>query len=199
VDAIARFDYPRELLDIQVLDDSTDETQEVARGCVERYQSARICRSTICIATTGSGFKAGALAAGLESATGEFVAIFDADFVPSPDFLRRTLPYLVDPRIAMVQARWTYLNRDYSTLTEIETILLDGHFVMEHGARSRSGTFFNLTARPACGAAARSTMPEAGSTIRSPKIPISLTARSFAAGSSSTCPISNAPPSCLWR
>ncbi len=143
VDAVARFDYPGELLDIQVLDDSTDETQQVARGCVERYQALGLPIRYL-HRNDRTGFKAGALAAGLESATGEFVAIFDADFLPSPDFLRRTLPYLVDPRIAMVQTRWTYLNRDYSTLTEIETILLDGHFVMEHGARSRSGTFFNF-------------------------------------------------------
>ena len=84
------------------------------------------------------------MAEGLNSATGEFIAIFDADFLPSPDFLRRTLPYLADPKIGMVQTRWTYLNRDYSALTEVESILLDGHFVIEHGARSRSGRFFNF-------------------------------------------------------
>src|SRR5260370_4074420 len=143
VGGVARFDYPRGLLDIQVLDDSTDETREVARGCVERYQALGLPIRYL-HRNDRTGFKAGALAEGLESATGEFVAIFDADFLPSPDFLRRTLPYLADPRIAMVQTRWTYLNRDYSTLTEIETILLYGHFVMEHGARSRSGTFFNF-------------------------------------------------------
>jgi cellulose synthase/poly-beta-1,6-N-acetylglucosamine synthase-like glycosyltransferase len=143
VDAVARFDYPRELLEIQVLDDSTDETQQVARACVERYQALGLPIHYL-HRNDRSGYKAGALAAGLESATGEFVAIFDADFVPSPDFLRRTLPYFRDPKIAMVQARWTYLNRHYSSLTEVETILLDGHFVMEHGARSRSGSFFNF-------------------------------------------------------
>jgi len=143
VDTIVRFDYPRELLDIQVLDDSTDETTQVARTCVERYQALGMPIHYL-HRNDRTGFKAGALAEGLKSATGEFVAIFDADFVPAPDFLRRALPYLVDPRIAMVQARWTYLNRDYSALTEVETILLDGHFVMEHGARSRSGTFFNF-------------------------------------------------------
>jgi cellulose synthase/poly-beta-1,6-N-acetylglucosamine synthase-like glycosyltransferase len=143
VDAVARFDYPRELLDIQVLDDSTDETQEVARSCVERYQALGLPIHYL-HRNDRTGYKAGALAAGLLSATGEFVAIFDADFVPMPDFLRRTLPYFTDSRIAMVQTRWTYLNRDYSALTEVETILLDGHFVMEHGARSRSGTFFNF-------------------------------------------------------
>ncbi len=85
------------------------------------------------------------MAAGLESAQGEFIAIFDADFLPGADFLRRTLPYMVgDPRMAMAQTRWTYLNRDYSALTEVESILLDGHFVIEHGARARSGVFFNF-------------------------------------------------------
>src|ERR1700732_4642589 len=143
VDAVARFDYPRELLDIQVLDDSTDETQEVARGCVERYQALGLPIHYL-HRNDRTGFKAGALSEGLKSATGEFVAIFDADFVPAADFLRRALPYLADPRIAMVQERWTYLNRHYSKLTEVETILLDGHFVMEHGARSRSGSFFNF-------------------------------------------------------
>jgi len=94
--------------------------------------------------TNREGYKAGALADGLKSATGEFVAIFDADFQPSPDFLRLTLPYFSDPNLAMVQTRWTYLNRDYSALTEVESILLDGHFVIEHGARARSGRFFNF-------------------------------------------------------
>ena len=125
---------------------STDETVEVARAaCVERYQALGLSRSTTCTRNDRTGFKAGALEARLKSARpSEFVAIFDADFVPSPDFLRRTLPYFVDKKIAMVQTRWTYLNSHYSALTEVETILLDGHFVMEHGARSRSGDFFNF-------------------------------------------------------
>src|SRR4029077_5968384 len=90
------------------------------------------------------GYKAGALAEGLKSARGECIAIFDADFQPGPDFLRLTVPYFTDPGLAMVQTRWTYLNRDYSALTEVESILLDGHFVIEHGARARSGRFFNF-------------------------------------------------------
>ena len=143
VDAVARFDYPRELLDIQVLDDSTDETQQVARACVERYQALGVPIRYL-HRDHREGYKAGALAEGLASASGEFVAIFDADFLPGPDFLRLTLPYFVDPKIAMVQSRWTYLNRDYSALTEVESILLDGHFVIEHGARSRSHHFFNF-------------------------------------------------------
>ncbi len=143
LDTVASFDYPRELLEIQVLDDSTDETREVARACVERHQALGVNVHYL-HRTNREGYKAGALAEGLKSATGEFIAIFDADFVPSPDFLRRTLPYFNSPEIAMVQTRWTYLNRDYSALTQVESILLDGHFVIEHGARARSGVFFNF-------------------------------------------------------
>ena len=147
VDAVAQFDYPRELLDIQVLDDSTDETQQVARACVERHAAEGLPIVYI-HRTNRQGFKAGALENGLRTARGEFVAIFDADFIPQADFLRRTIPYFLDPNggggIGMVQARWTYLNSDYSLLTRVETILLDGHFVIEHGGRSRRGTFFNF-------------------------------------------------------
>lgn len=143
VEAVSRFDYPRELLDVQVLDDSTDETQQVARDCVERFAAQGISISYI-HRTNRSGYKAGALENGLKTAQGEFVAIFDADFLPAPDFLRRSIPYFQNDKIGMVQARWTYLNRDYSLLTQVETILLDGHFVVEHGARSRRGTFFNF-------------------------------------------------------
>ena len=147
VDAISRFDYPRELLDIQVLDDSTDETRQVAGDCVDRYAARGLPISYI-HRTNREGFKAGALENGLRTSKGEYVAIFDADFVPDADFLRLTIPYFMNPDggagIGMVQTRWTYLNSDYSLLTNVETILLDGHFVVEHGARSRRGTFFNF-------------------------------------------------------
>jgi cellulose synthase/poly-beta-1,6-N-acetylglucosamine synthase-like glycosyltransferase len=143
IEAISRFDYPRELLDIQILDDSTDDTQQVASACVDRF-AAQGLPIVYIHRTNRRGFKAGALENGLKTARGEFVAIFDADFLPEPDFLRRTIPYFQDNEIGMVQARWTYLNRDYSLLTQVETILLDGHFVVEHGARSRRGTFFNF-------------------------------------------------------
>jgi cellulose synthase/poly-beta-1,6-N-acetylglucosamine synthase-like glycosyltransferase len=143
VEAVSRFDYPRELLDIQVLDDSTDETTQLARACIERF-AAQGLPIVYIHRTNREGFKAGALENGLKTAEGEFVAIFDADFLPEPDFLRRTTPYFQNPAIGMVQARWTYLNRDYSLLTQVETILLDGHFVVEHGGRSRRGTFFNF-------------------------------------------------------
>jgi len=147
VDAVSQFDYPRELLDIQVLDDSTDETREVARACVERHAAMGLPIVYI-HRTNREGFKAGALEHGLTTAQGEFVAIFDADFIPTCDFLRRTIPYFLAPgsgeNIGMVQTRWTYLNSDYSLLTRVETILLDGHFVIEHGGRSRRGTYFNF-------------------------------------------------------
>src|SRR5256885_9297782 len=143
VEAVSRFDYPHELLDIQVLDDSTDETCEVARACVERHGAQGI-PITYIHRSNRHGFKAGALENGLKPAYGELITIFDADFIPEADFLRRTIPYFQNPKIGMAQTRWTYLNRDYSLLTQVETILLDGHFVVEHGARSRRGTFFNF-------------------------------------------------------
>jgi len=159
VDAVSHFDYPRELLDVQVLDDSSDETREVARGCVERYQALGF-PVTYHHRANREGFKAGALQEGMKQARGEFVAIFDADFIPPPDFLRRSLPYFQDPTVGMVQTRWTYLNSDYSLLTEVETILLDGHFVIEHGARSRRGTFFNFNGT--AGAWRRTAIEDAG-------------------------------------
>jgi cellulose synthase/poly-beta-1,6-N-acetylglucosamine synthase-like glycosyltransferase len=143
IEAVAQFDYPRELLEIQVLDDSTDETQVVARNCVERYQDLGVSITYI-HRDHRQGFKAGALQEGLTSATGEFVTIFDADFIPPVDFLRRTVPYFVDPKLAMVQTRWSYVNRNYSALTEVEAILLDGHFAIEHSSRYRSRLFFNF-------------------------------------------------------
>jgi cellulose synthase/poly-beta-1,6-N-acetylglucosamine synthase-like glycosyltransferase len=143
VETVAQFDYPRELLEIQVLDDSTDETQEVARNCVERFQALGV-PITYLHRDNREGFKAGALQEGLASASGEFIAIFDADFIPPADFLRRTVPYFADAKLGMAQTRWSYINRHYSPLTEVEAILLDGHFVVEHSARFRSGLFFNF-------------------------------------------------------
>jgi len=143
IEAVCALDYPRERLQIQVLDDSTDETREVASAIVERYAAlghdiAYIHR------TNREGFKAGALDAGLRTAKGEFVAIFDADFVPPQDWLMSVIHHFAEPEIGMVQTRWTHLNRNYSMLTQIEAILLDGHFVLEHGARARAGEFFNF-------------------------------------------------------
>ncbi len=143
VDSICKLDYPREKLDIQVLDDSTDETVEVARAVVERY-AALGHPISYHHRDNREGFKAGALQEGLKSAKGEFVAIFDADFVPPPDWLHRVIHHFTDPKVGMVQSRWTHLNRNYSFLTEVEAILLDGHFILEHGGRSRSHVFFNF-------------------------------------------------------
>jgi cellulose synthase/poly-beta-1,6-N-acetylglucosamine synthase-like glycosyltransferase len=141
--AVCRLDYPREKLQIQVLDDSTDETVNLARGLVEHYASQGF-PVTYHHRTNRAGFKAGALHEGLKSATGELVAIFDADFVPPADFLQRTIHHFTDPKIGMVQTRWTHINRNYSFLTEVEAILLDGHFVLEHSGRARSNVFFNF-------------------------------------------------------
>jgi len=143
LDSVCRLDYPKEKLDIQLLDDSTDETTEVARALVERY-AALGNPVTYIHRENRHGFKAGALEAGLKSAKGEFVAIFDADFVPPPDFLRKCIDHFTDPKVGMVQTRWTHINRNYSLLTEVEAILLDGHFVLEHSGRARSGVFFNF-------------------------------------------------------
>ena len=143
LDAVCRLDYPREKLDIQLLDDSTDETIEVARILVDRY-AALGHPVTYLHRDNREGYKAGALAEGLKTAKGEFVAIFDADFVPPPDFLLKCIDHFTNPKVGMVQTRWTHINRNYSVLTEVEAILLDGHFVLEHSARSRSGVFFNF-------------------------------------------------------
>jgi cellulose synthase/poly-beta-1,6-N-acetylglucosamine synthase-like glycosyltransferase len=143
VEAICRLQYPKDKLDIQVLDDSTDETVTVAHDLVERY-AALGHPITYIHRTNREGFKAGALANGLKTARGEFVAIFDADFTPPEDFLLRTVDHFTDPNVGMVQTRWTHINRHYSFLTEVEAMLLDGHFVLEHSGRARSGVFFNF-------------------------------------------------------
>jgi cellulose synthase/poly-beta-1,6-N-acetylglucosamine synthase-like glycosyltransferase len=143
IESVCAMEYPREKLEIQVLDDSTDETTAVASAIVERY--AALGYPIVYIHRTNRyGFKAGALDAGLKVGKGEFVAIFDADFVPPPDWLMNVIHHFTDPEIGMVQTRWTHLNREYSMLTRIEAILLDGHFILEHGARSRTGDFFNF-------------------------------------------------------
>ena len=143
IDAVCEIDYPRELLEIQVLDDSTDETTEIAELAVRRH-AARGFDISYLHRVDRRGYKAGALEAGLKVAKANFIAIFDADFVPSRDFLRKTLPHFTDAKVGMVQARWGHINQDYSLLTKIQSILLDAHFVLEHGGRNRAGCFFNF-------------------------------------------------------
>jgi cellulose synthase/poly-beta-1,6-N-acetylglucosamine synthase-like glycosyltransferase len=143
IESVCAIAYPRALLEIQVLDDSTDETQSIAEFAVRRYAAQGIDIKYYHRANR-IGFKAGALEAGLKLARGEFIAIFDADFIPTRDFLNRLMPHFTDPHVGMVQARWGHINQDYTLLTKIQSILLDGHFVLEHGGRNRSGRFFNF-------------------------------------------------------
>jgi cellulose synthase/poly-beta-1,6-N-acetylglucosamine synthase-like glycosyltransferase len=143
IDCICRLKYPKDKLDIQVLDDSTDETVEVVRNLVERY-AALGHPISYHHRSNREGFKAGALQEGMKTAKGEFIAIFDADFTPPEDFLLKTIHHFTDPKSGMVQTRWTHINRNYSFLTEVEAILLDGHFVLEHSGRAQSGLFFNF-------------------------------------------------------
>jgi len=143
IDCVTELDYPKELLEIQVLDDSTDETVEIARSrCLEKEKAGFNIKHIH--RTDRSGFKAGALEKGLEATESEFIAVFDADFLPPEDFIRNTIDYFTDENIGMVQARWDHVNRGYSLLTECQSILLDGHFMIEHTARNRSGRFFNF-------------------------------------------------------
>ncbi|MER3428701.1 MAG: glycosyl transferase family 2 [Pyrinomonas sp.] len=141
--AVTALDYPRHLLQIQVLDDSTDETQGVARSLVQHYAQQGFEIEYIHRADR-TGFKAGALANGMRTATGELIAIFDADFVPRPDCLRKMVHYFADPLVACVQMRWSHINGAYNLLTRLQTIMLDGHFVIEQTVRNRTGGFFNF-------------------------------------------------------
>jgi cellulose synthase/poly-beta-1,6-N-acetylglucosamine synthase-like glycosyltransferase len=143
LEAVARMDYPRDRLEIQVLDDSTDETRNIARARVDRLRE-RGLDIVYLHRTDRRGFKAGALENGLRTATGELVAVFDADFIPEPRFLRRTVHHFTDPAVGLVQTRWGHLNRSYSALTRAQAVFLDGHFMVEHVARNRSGRFFNF-------------------------------------------------------
>jgi len=143
VEAVCGMEYPSEKLEIQVLDDSTDESKDVARQIVERYAALGhpikyIHRSN------RHGYKAGALDEGLKQSTAEFVAIFDADFVPPHDWIMKVIHHFAEPDVGLVQTRWAHLNRDYSMLTKIEAILLDAHFIIEHGSRVRTGEYFNF-------------------------------------------------------
>jgi len=140
---IALLDYPQNKLEIQVLDDSTDETvittaAQIAMLKKQGLDIVHICR------TNRKGFKAGALKEGLEVSKGEFIAIFDADFLPKEDWLKKTIPYFIDRNIGVVQTRWTHINRNYSTLTKIQAFALDAHFTLEQVGRNSKGHFINF-------------------------------------------------------
>ena len=144
LDHVVKIDWPKEKLEIQLLDDSTDNTTVVARAVCDKYRNLGYDVSYL-HRMDRVGYKAGALQNGLKTAKGEFVAMFDADFIPTVDFLRKGVPYFADSKIAFVQGCWDHLNRDFSLLTQVQAILLDGHFIFEHTARNRSNAFFNFS------------------------------------------------------
>lgn len=144
LDAAAKIDYPRDLLEIQVLDDSTDETQVAVRHHVARLQAQGL-RIVYIHRTDRTGYKAGALDNGLRVAAGSLVAIFDADFIPQPDFIRSIVAHFEDPKVGMVQTRWGHLNREASILTRVQALMLDGHHLVENRARYGAGLLFNFS------------------------------------------------------
>src|SRR5690554_5836492 len=141
IDAVATLNYPANKLEIQVLDDSTDITRQLIQNKIKEYPQLNI---QYVHREARQGFKAGALKEGLKMAKGEFVAVFDADFVPDPDFLMKTLPYFTQGRVGMVQTRWAHLNRDFSLLTKLQAFALDAHFFVEQVGRNRQGAFINF-------------------------------------------------------
>ncbi len=143
IDAVAALEYPASCLQIQVLDDSTDETTHAAVQAAAQHR-ARGVNIEVIHREDRAGFKAGALAEGLRHALGDLIAVFDADFIPQPEFLKRVVPHFSDPRVGMVQARWGHLNRHRSLLTSAQAVMLDAHFLLEHEARMRSALFFNF-------------------------------------------------------
>lgn len=143
IDAVAVLAWPREKLDIQILDDSTDQTREIVQQRIDYWVSRKIPISAI-TRRSRTGYKAGALKNGMAVCKGEFIALFDADFIPDPDFLEKTIPWFNHSNIGMVQARWTFLNKGYSWLTRLQALLLTPHFRIEHQIRSARGLFFNF-------------------------------------------------------
>ena len=143
LDAVGRMDYPRDRIEVQVLDDSTDETVTIAEAAVRRWRAEGL---DVVYVNRGSrkGFKAGALEYGLGRAKFDLVAVFDADFTPPPGYLRSLVDHFTDPGVGMVQGRWGHLNREHSLLTRVQALMLDGHFLVEHPARNRNGLFFNF-------------------------------------------------------
>jgi cellulose synthase/poly-beta-1,6-N-acetylglucosamine synthase-like glycosyltransferase len=159
LESISKIQYPKDKLEIQVLDDSTDETTELIKSQLEPLRSSGLDIKLI-HRLDRSGFKAGALAHGLDLAKGEFIAIFDADFIPQPEFLIKTIPYFKDPGIGVVQTRWGHSNREYSILTQLQAFGLDAHFSIEQGARNASGSFINFNGT--CGVWRKSCIEYAG-------------------------------------
>jgi cellulose synthase/poly-beta-1,6-N-acetylglucosamine synthase-like glycosyltransferase len=143
IKSVCRFDYPTELLEIQILDDSTDDTVEIVKALAKQMKDQG-CDVQYIHRDNRAGFKAGALKEGLKTAKGEFVGIFDADFVPQPEFLKETIPYFTDAKVGMLQTRWGHINSDYSLLTRAQSIGIDGHFGVEQAARAWSGFFMNF-------------------------------------------------------
>lgn len=143
IETAAAFDYPRDKFEIQVLDDSTDETKDVIAKKVAEVAARGINIKHI-HRVDRTGYKAGALDAAMDKVEGEFIAIFDADFVPDPDFLQKTMPYFEDPKVGVVQTRWGHLNKSYSILTELQAFGLNGHFAVEQGGRNAAGHFINF-------------------------------------------------------
>ena len=143
VKAVAELDYPQELLEIQILDDSTDGTKQICEAEAAQLK-ANGFDVTLLHRVDRSGFKAGALENGMKHAKGDFIFILDADFVPNPGVLHEMVHFFTDQKIAVVQTRWGHLNRDYSLLTKAQALFLDGHLVVEQVARSRTGRFFNF-------------------------------------------------------
>jgi cellulose synthase/poly-beta-1,6-N-acetylglucosamine synthase-like glycosyltransferase len=144
LDAVSRFDYPRDRLEIQVLDDSTDETAQLVNRQVEGMRAAGL-DAVVVRRSNRVGYKAGALDEGLQVAKGDLVAIFDADFIPQPGFLRFLVGEFEDERVGCVQARWGHLNRDHSLLTRVQALMLDGHHLVENRARFAAGRIFNFS------------------------------------------------------
>jgi cellulose synthase/poly-beta-1,6-N-acetylglucosamine synthase-like glycosyltransferase len=143
IDAVAAFNYPKEKIEIQVLDDSTDETVDIVAARVAYWREKGLDIKQI-RRVDRKGFKAGALQEGLKTAKGKYVAIFDADFIPHPDFLLQTIPYFDTEKVAVVQTRWEHLNKDYSILTKIQAFALDMHFRVEQSGRNSAGYFMNF-------------------------------------------------------
>lgn len=143
LDNIALIDYPKDKLEIQVLDDSTDESVKTTHAHIQRLKATGLDIEHI-RRTDRSGFKAGALKEGLKIAKGEFIAIFDADFLPAPDWLLRTIPYFKDKQIGVVQTRWGHINRNYSILTRVQAFALDAHFTLEQVGRNSKDHFINF-------------------------------------------------------